>query len=164
MAHYEIDDVKWRIAEMLGPAPLRTPRGCFDQGRPTLGEGWPWNRPGRVLKSFLPVKVLADPSSGFGRLNARRPHEAPVAIQIPLDILQLILGGLQSVALLAGCDAHLLFHNLNGHTCVGNAIYRVLHVTPHQCRLPTCESVGAVLSPAETVSGVLILRYQMKRR
>ena len=27
---------------------------------------------------------------------------------------QLILGGLQSVALLTGCDAHLLFHNLNG--------------------------------------------------
>ena len=164
MAHYEIDDVKWEDCRDARPCSTTHPSRVLRPGPSYAGRGWPWNRPGRVLKSFLPVKVFADPSSGFGRLNARRPHEAPVAIQIPLDIIQLILGGLQSVALLAGCDAHLLFHNLNGHTCVGNAIYRVLHVTPHQCRLPTCESVGAVLSPAETVSGVLILRYQMKRR
>ena len=31
MAHYEIDEVKWRVAEMLmlGPAPLRTPCGAL---------------------------------------------------------------------------------------------------------------------------------------
>ena len=89
-------------------------RNCVHvvQYLPALGEVRP-SLLSEVLKPLLPLPVFPDAVRGVGHSGVGRLDVVPDAPQFLLHVLQLILDGPKTLALLSGHAVHLLGHHLH---------------------------------------------------